>query len=253
MSTADFFKGTHYFLQGLKALTSSRIRPFVWVPICINIILFAALFYYGLSYLYHKFSFIFFTLPKWLNWLNWLVKPIQYFIMTWAITMALSIIAIVSTTTANIIAAPFNGLLSESYSKLLGFSVPPIAFHKMVIKTLGRELKKLFYFVIRFLLIGLICVLFYFVPFLKLTIPFLLFLFGSWMAVVEYSDYSADNFHQPFNQSLQILKENRMQSFGFGAMVMLMGSIPFVNFIVMPAAVLGGTALWHAHAGAHLK
>ena len=40
------------------------------------------------------------------------------------------------------------------------------------------------------------------------------------------------------------LREKRLLALGFGAATLLMTLIPFVNFLVMPAAVAGATAMW---------
>jgi CysZ protein len=42
----------------------------------------------------------------------------------------------------------------------------------------------------------------------------------------------------------QSLQANRSQSFSFGITVSLFSVIPIVNFLVMPVAVCGATALW---------
>jgi CysZ protein len=41
-----------------------------------------------------------------------------------------------------------------------------------------------------------------------------------------------------------ILAEKRLTSSGFGMVVMVGTMIPFVNFIIMPAAICGATAYW---------
>ncbi len=47
-----------------------------------------------------------------------------------------------------------------------------------------------------------------------------------------------------FKQQKQTLKKRRGLSLGFGGSVMVLTSIPIINFIVMPVAVAGATAMW---------
>jgi CysZ protein len=242
---SDFIQGVYCFHQGCKDLFKPGLKRYVLLPIIINVILFSLIFYFGIQYLLNKFDFIFFTLPDWLSWLNWLIKPLQYLLLTIVILASIGIIALVSTLSANLIAAPFNGLLSETYSKLLGHPSPTQPFSTLVISTISRESRKLVYFILRFIMLAIIAAVLYFIPLLNMLIPILFFVMGAWLLAVEYCDYAADNFHQPFKQSLAQLKQQRTMSLGFGLTVMLLSSVPFVNFIVMPAAVLGGTALWH--------
>lgn len=242
---SDFIQGIHYFYQGCKALFKPGIKRYVLLPITINVILFSLIFYFGIQYLLNKFNFIFFTLPDWLSWLNWLVIPIQYLILTTVILASISAIALLSTLTANLFGAPFNGLLSETYSRSLGHASPTQSFISLVGSTLSREARKLVYVIVRFALLAIVAAILYFIPLLNMLIPVLFFIVGAWLLAVEYCDYAADNFHQPFKQTLTQLKQQRLMSFGFGLTVMLLSSVPFINFIVMPAAVLGGTGLWH--------
>lgn len=244
-SGEDFIQGVFFFTQGLKALFKPGIKRYVIMPVIINIILFSVIFYFGMQYLLEKFDVITFTLPNWLSWLNWLIKAIQYILLVLVIIASIGIIALISTLIANLIAAPFNGLLSEKYSNLLGYSSPTQSFGALIINSLGRETRKLGYFLVRFIFIGILAAILFFIPILNMLVPILFFIFGAWYLAVEYCDYAADNFHQPFSQSKLQLKQHRALGFGFGIIVMLLSSVPFLNFIVMPAAVLGGTALWH--------
>jgi CysZ protein len=47
-----------------------------------------------------------------------------------------------------------------------------------------------------------------------------------------------------FREMKHVLQANRSQSFSFGITVSVFSLIPIVNFLVMPVAVCGATALW---------
>ena len=69
-------------------------------------------------------------------------------------------------------------------------------------------------------------------------------LFTCWMYAVQYEDYAFDNHKISFNEMKNDLKQKQTLSYGFGLAVMILTAIPFVNLIVMPVAVCGGTRLW---------
>jgi CysZ protein len=47
-----------------------------------------------------------------------------------------------------------------------------------------------------------------------------------------------------FRQQRQRLRQQRMLVMGFGSAVMLLTLVPVVNFLAMPAAVIGATLMW---------
>jgi len=47
-----------------------------------------------------------------------------------------------------------------------------------------------------------------------------------------------------FKQQKETLRKRRGLSLGFGGSLMILTSIPIINFIVMPVAVAGATAMW---------
>jgi CysZ protein len=76
--------------------------------------------------------------------------------------------------------------------------------------------------------------------------PLLWFGFGAWLMAVQFADYGSESQHQTFKFTLQRLSQERIRALGFGACVSFTLAIPFVNFLVLPAAVVGGTLLWES-------
>ena len=66
----------------------------------------------------------------------------------------------------------------------------------------------------------------------------------SWMLAVQYTDYPMDNHGIEFHQMRQHMANHRSMSLGFGMATNIATLIPLVNFLVMPAAVLGATIMW---------
>jgi CysZ protein len=82
------------------------------------------------------------------------------------------------------------------------------------------------------------------IPVINFIAPVLWVVFGSWLLALEYLDYPMGNHDLSFSRQKQVLAGRRGLSLGFGGMVMILTSIPLVNFFVMPIAVAGATAMW---------
>ena len=70
------------------------------------------------------------------------------------------------------------------------------------------------------------------------------FLFTAWMMAIQYCDYPFDNHKVAFKKMRAELAANKKDAFLFGITVTFFSMIPIVNFIVMPVAICGATAMW---------
>lgn len=231
--------GASYFLQGFELIRTKGLKRFVLVPLFINIILFATAFYFVIGYIQLGVDYVIGFIPDFLGWLK---EGLIYFLWPVAVISVLLIFALLFGTLANWIAAPFNGLLSEKVERHLlqqdmGDEGLLDAF-KDIPRTLGRELSKLIYFVPRAL--GFL-LLFFILPLIGQV---LWFLFNAWMMAVQYCDYPFDNHKIGFRPMRNQLLEEKSSCFGFGIMVSLLSLVPIVNFVVMPVAICGATAMW---------
>ncbi len=231
--------GAGYFFLGFKLIQTKGIRRFVFIPLFINILMFGAAFTYLVGQIDEMVIYIIDFIPEWLDWLK---DAVAFFVWPLAIITILLASAFLFSTLANWIAAPFNGLLAEKMELLLtgkpisnGSTLDVI---KDIPRTLGRELTKLRYYLPR--AIGFLLI-FFFLPVIGQVIWFL---FSAWMMAVQYCDYPFDNHKVKFEAMRQDLLNHRSDSFSFGAVVMLFSMIPIVNFIVMPVAICGATAMW---------
>ncbi|MDH3387322.1 MAG: EI24 domain-containing protein, partial [Gammaproteobacteria bacterium] len=110
----------------------------------------------------------------------------------------------------------------------------------MAIDAIASQLRKLVYILLwasGLFLVSLI-------PVVNLVAPLLWVIFGSWLLTLEYFDYPMGNHDIVFAEQKRRLAERRGISLGFGGAVMVMTSIPIVNFFAMPVAVAGATLLW---------
>lgn len=232
----DFFAGLTHLLVGLKLLSKPGIRGFVLIPLTINVLLFALSIYI----LSHYFGVWMQQLLGWLpNWLGF-IESLLWLIFA---VLVLVVVAFTFTVLANLIAAPFNGFLSEAVERYLSGQTPPQSDRSLVAeitRSLWRELAKLGYYLPR--VIGLIVL--GFIPVINSVSPVLWALFSVWMMAVQYLDYPMDNNGVLFPVMRKRLGQRRLTTFGFGSTVLLATMVPILNWVVMPAAVAGATALW---------
>ena len=234
----DSFSGINYLLKGMRLLSHPKLRIFILMPLTINILIFAGAFWFLFSSIMQWIESYVAALPDFLSWLSYLFWPFLIISILFAFSFLFS-------TLANLIAAPFNGLLAEKTENLLtnkplndaGLS----AIIKDIPRILKRELQKIAYFLPRMLL----CALLFFIPVVGQTIaPFIWFIFAGWMMAIQYSDYPFDNHKVPFKRMRQTLRQRLGKNLTFGMLVSFFTTVPLVNFIIMPIAVCGATAAW---------
>lgn len=231
--------GFHYFVTGFSLIKTKGIKRFVLIPMIVNFILFGTAFTWLFTNLGESITWMLSFIPEWLSWLK---SALAFILWPLAVLSALLVFAVFFGTLANLIAAPFNGLLSEKIERhLCGEALGDDGFIdllKDVPRMVKREWIKIVYYVPR-ALFCLFCLLF--IPVFGQAIWFF---FGAWMMAVQYCDYPFDNHKVSFDEMRQLLKAERFRSVSFGMAVSVCSFIPLLNLVVMPVAVCGATALW---------
>jgi len=240
----NLFSGFGHIFNGLKLITQPGLRRFVIIPLSINVALFGG----ATWYLFIKFDeWMTSLLPDFPDWLSWLESLLMWLLWPLFSVMILLVIFYTFTFIANLIAAPFNSLLAEKVEKhLTGQPVdsgPGFPTSEMIKRSIASELGKLIYFIKWWLLLFILTL----IPVVNLAAPFIWVLFGAWMLSLEYLDYPMANHNKFFKDINKQAMSKRSLSFGFGGGVMLLTSIPLLNFIAMPAGVAGATSLWVKH------
>ncbi len=230
--------GPAYLLRGYKLMLQPGIRRFVVIPLLINIILFTAAIMFGYQQFGLLMDWLLGYLPSWLAWLQFLLWPV------FAIT-AILVLFFTFSTLANLVGAPFNGLLAEAVENhLLGKAdLSSSSWKKLVagaIPAILSELRKMAYYLIRVIPLLIL----FLIPGINLIAPVLWALFTAWMYALEYLDYPMDNHDILFREMQQQLRKQRALSLSFGGSVLIATMIPFLNFLIMPAAVCGASAMW---------
>jgi len=220
-----------YFFKGLNLLFRPELRGFLLVPIAINVVLYSLALALGYHYMG---SLIEHFIPDWLQWLRWLLWPLFFigFFIAGFFTFTLL---------ANLIAAPFYGQLAVKTWALLDVEAGRVSVHlgeQPLAKVMAAEFKRAGYFATRALPLLLLSV----IPVVNVISPLVWLLFGAWSAALEYLAYPLENQGVLFAEQKQLAKQMRLGSLSFGAVTMAGLTLPVLNIIVAPAAVIGATA-----------
>lgn len=229
-----FGAGLDAFNAGLTLIRQPRIRSFVWAPALVSLLVIGLSLAATFAQIDAAVTWLLQWLPDWLNVLGHVLRPLAYLL---CVLLATWIFGYVAT----IIASPFLGVLAGRVEgELTGTHG---AFEQGVVgaavSAIGRELRKLLYYLPRALGLLLLTL----VPLVNVAAPVLWLLFGAWMVAVQYADYVSENHGRSFRHTLATLRANRAAAVGFGAPTFAILSVPLLNFIAVPIAVVGGTAL----------
>ena len=215
-----------YLIKGLQLLTSTSLRKFIWIPILINVVLYSAalvLGYYYLNDLIAQF------IPSWVHWLNWILWPL--FLISFFIAGFFTF-----TVLANLLASPFYGRLSTETRLLIGEQLEAVKEPPFT-QVIKAECKRAGYLLSRAIPLVIISM----IPGVNVIAPFLWALFGAWGMALEYLAYPLEAEGLLFEEQQQTLKSIRLGALSFGGVAAMGLTIPFVNIIVAPAAVIGAT------------
>jgi CysZ protein len=236
--SGSLIKGASYVLTGLRWLPKAGLRGFVMLPLAINALLFSGGLWWSAQQMDRLDQALQNWLPSWLQWLHWVLWPL--FILT-----AFVVVFYGFSLVANLLAAPFNSLLSERVQKMMVSSEPlpspSISSWRDWLFSPFAEIGKILHVLIW--LIPLIILMF--VPGANLITPVLWLLSTAWGLALGYADYPLSNRGIGFKQQRHLLRQHWPLTLGFGAMTLLLTLVPVLNFFVMPAAVIGATLMWN--------
>ncbi|BBA36709.1 putative cysZ protein [Methylocaldum marinum] len=217
-------------LRGLRLLAKPGLRHLVGIPLLINLVLYSIAMAGGI---YYFSAFIDWLLPAWLDFLRWLLWPI----------FGLSFLLIVYftfTLLANLIGAPFYGRLAEKTIVLqTGRPLPEAgdSLSKALVSDSLSEAKRLIYFLTR----AVPLLILFLIPGLNLFAPFIWLTFSAWFLAIEYLAYPLEVHGYRFDEQRRIAKKLPFGVFSFGGLVTLALTIPVLNVLIPPAAVIGAT------------
>lgn len=248
-SVSDFALGPRYLLRGFQLIREPNLRMFAIAPIAVNVVVIVGLLWlFGAQWadwlnvlLPENLS-----LPGWLQWLETVLDVVEAILWLLGLLLVLLVFCYSFTLLANLIGGPFNGLLSARVERHLVGDEPDSGMNlaqEAGDAVLG-ECRLWLYYLKRALVLLLVTLALFFIPFINAVIPLLWFAFGAFMLSFEYMDNPMGNRGMAFRDKIACLRQRRWLYLGFGSAVTLVTMVPVVNLIVMPAAVAGATALW---------
>ena len=248
----DFIRGCRFPFRGVAFLARHRtLWTWAALPAAVNIGVFAAtlgvfLYFFGTLYSLTT-GWMYPAAPDfWLAW-AWVV-PLRVF--AWSIGVVLLLAALLILYGAFlalglVIAAPFLALLSQRVEGLvMGKQGPEATSWKAALATVFEsmmdEFRKIAFFAgVQFLLwvLGLVF------PFLAPITVTVAMLFTLVFLPLEYAGFAMDSRHLRFAQRRALVWRHRWLMLGFGASASLSLLLPLLNFVCMPALVVGGTLM----------
>ncbi len=240
--TTQAIGSTAYLLQGFRLLKHPRIRMFVIMPLLINILLFVGITTLVINEFSQLLNWLLSFIPDWLDFIVWIMWPLF-------VLLLLLVYGYTFTLISNLIASPFYGLLAERTAEILTDRLDenPMTLQRaagIAWSAFKREIRKLGYFLLRTLGVGLLVLVLTFIPLLNILTPVVTFLWGAWSLALQYLDYPADNDQVSFDRLLVKLRLKRTVGIGFGGIVLVATAVPILNLFTAPAAVAGATKLW---------
>ena len=236
----DFVKG---FLCPFNSFSYVRrhpgLYPFIILPFTINVISFCLVIYFGFDFYRDQ---VMSRIPQGETW-YWLI--LNYFLLLLAIVVVLVLIFFTFVAVGNLLASPFNDLLSEKTELLLGgqSADEPFALMRFIRgsgRTMLTEVKKIGVF-----LLGMaVLLLLHLLPLVgALLYPVLSVLWTVFFLVIEYTGYVFVRRGLDFKAQRRIVYRNAALMSGFGLGLFCILAIPFVQFFCIPLGVVGAVRL----------
>jgi len=236
--TKEFTRGFWCFFRGL-ALIFTRLGLFKYaaMPLLVNTLLFIGFFLTFNTLVYHLSGWLFTQGDQ--AW-YWMAAKGMFALLMFVISLIAALFSFVAV--GLVIAGPFNDLLSAAVERRLTGAVRETgeAFTAMTLRTVKNETRK----AAVFLSIQGALFLLNFIP-VGGSAMFMVLnpLFIAFVMAYEFTGYALDRRGLTFGEKQGYLLNRTALTFGFGAAVGVTMLIPFVHFLLMPAAAAGGTLL----------
>ncbi len=241
-------RGARYMLEGFAwpFRRHPKLLVYVAIPAAVNVLLFVAfiavLAYFGGEVITAVAEELSGEHPWYLAWIFWIVEALLWLV----VILLVPLFAFVTVYfLGNLVAAPFNDLLSEQVEAIrLGGLEEPFSLKRLLADvgfTIGQELLRLSFFVA----VSLVLLLLHLIPVVGTAAYAVL---AGWFALLfcalEYLDLPLARRRHRFRTRWGLVWRNKLLCTGFGGAAALLVWVPLLNFVCMPAAVVGGTLLW---------
>lgn len=237
----NFSRGFFTPFRSLRVLRAHpRLVQYILIPFLINLLVFSGAVYLGLDFFG---STVVNYIPQGDAW-YWSI--LYWLVWTVAVLLTAVLVFFTFTVVGNLIASPFNDLLSERTEEVLTrrthdepFSLRQFA--RDAWQTILLEARKISVFVLVMLLILPLNLLpgigstIYSVLAISLTLFFL---------CIEYLGFVMVRKRRFFGDQRRFIMARKFLMLGFGCGVLAILSIPFFQFLCIPLAVIGATRIW---------
>ena len=238
---AGFARGFSYPLRAAKFLLKKPgLLKYLAIPFAINVLVFSLSVYFGLDMFDNLLETYAPSTEVWYG--------LALYYVAWTVAMLLTAVVVFFsfTVVGNLIASPFNELLSERCEEIrLGKrEEQPFSLRRFIKESqhaLLVECKKLSVFIVIMVLLFAIN----FIPGIgSLLYAVLAPAFTLFFLVVEYLAFVLMRKQLSFAQQRQYVLKRPVMMFGFGLGIFCVLAIPLVQFFCIPLAVVGATLLW---------
>lgn len=234
---------SHGFMTVGRAARFLRAHPrlagYIAIPLLINITIFSLAVWGGVSF-FDNISARF--LPHGEAW-YWLLVSYLLWIIAIAVTAVLVFFSF--TVIGNLIASPFNEILSEKTEQIITdrHLDEPFSFNQFLsdaTRTILEESRKMSFFVLGMLFLFLLNLL----PLVgSLAYAALSILWTIFFLAVEYTGYTFARKRLKFADQRRFMSSHLSLMAGFGSGLICLLAIPFLQFFTIPLGVIGATML----------
>jgi CysZ protein len=236
-----FAQGFAYpFRAGHLLIANPRLLIYVVIPFLINLIVFCLAVWFGLD----RFDALLASMTPETS--AWWWPVLKYFL--WLITVLVTALLVffLFAIIGNLIASPFNDILSEKAEAILTGvrheAAAGSSFLRDSLHALLDEVLKVAVF-----LGGLLLLLFLFLlPAIgPLLYSALSLIWTAFFLVVDYTGYIFSRRQQTFADQRRFIRERKLASLGFGFGAVCLLAIPLLQFFTIPLGVIGAVQFWH--------
>ncbi|PSQ16509.1 hypothetical protein BRD00_11000 [Halobacteriales archaeon QS_8_69_26] len=177
-------------------------------------------------------------------WYDWLFRLLWYLLLALAVALSVGVSYVLTLLVGGLIAGPFRDALSTRAERiLLGTDDLPGDEGSFVVDTVTGVLSDLLV-IAAYCAVMLPVVLLNLVPAVGSVVSTLLgSLVSAFFLAFEFSNDPLGRRGRGLRERFGLLRERRATAFGFGFGTTLMLWVPLLNFLTIPLAVVGGTAL----------
>ena len=235
----SFANGFFYPFRGAKlVIRNPRLYGYILIPFLINTLIFSGALYLG----YQFFNgFVLEQIPQGEEW-YW---AILYYLAWFVAAIGTSVLVFFSfAIVGNLIASPFNDILSEKVELLLGGSEINENSWRDIISDSWKIIKEEAKRMAAFAALMILLIPINFVPgFGQIVYTVLSSLLLIFFLTVEYFSYPLYRKSLTFKDQRKYIFSHKLLSFGFGCGVFCLLAIPLLQLMTIPLSVVGSTML----------